>query len=67
MLKDLPGVDRLLGHLTAARLVEQYGRPLTVEALRTALQNARENILAGGEHVPSSAVLIGEAQEILAG
>src|SRR5690606_36753627 len=62
---NLPSVDRLLGHLSAARLIETYGRPLTVEALRTVLDAARRRILDGDGHAPSSAELIGEAQELL--
>lgn len=64
-LRNLPSVDRLLGHLSAARLIETYGRPLTVEALRAVLDAARQRILDGAGHAPSSAVLIGEAQELL--
>jgi len=64
-LRNLPSVDRLLGHLSAARLIETYGRPLTVEALRAVLDAARRRILDGEGHAPSSAVLIGEAQELL--
>jgi L-seryl-tRNA(Ser) seleniumtransferase len=66
-LRDLPSVDRLLGHLSARRLVQQYGHDLTVEAVRAALDETRERLLAAGGHAPSDAVLIGEAAATLDG
>lgn len=64
-LRDLPSVDRLLGHLSARRLIQQYGHDLTVEAVRAALDETRARLLAAGGHAPSDAVLIGEAAKTL--
>lgn len=66
-LRDLPSVDRLLGHLAARRLVQQYGHDLTVEAVRAALDGARERLLATGGSAPSDATLLGQAAETLDG
>ncbi len=66
-LRNLPSVDRLLGHLAAARLTEQYGRSLTVEALRDALDLARERILQGAGEPPGDALLVDAARQTLEG
>ncbi len=56
-LRDLPSVDRLLGADQADELVAAYGRPLTVQALRTSLESARLAIQQGHD-VPEEADLI---------
>ncbi len=65
LYRQLPSVDRLLGHLTVAELSARYGHNLTVEALRVALDAARVRIQAGADSAPSDAVLIGQAEELL--
>lgn len=47
LLRDLPGVDRLLQLPETAVLTNLYGRTLTVEALRASLDNVRSGILQG--------------------
>jgi L-seryl-tRNA(Ser) seleniumtransferase len=66
-LRDLPSVDRLLGHLSARRLVKQYGHDLTVEAVRAVLDETRTRLLSAGGHAPSDAVLLGEVAATLDG
>ncbi|MCZ6529510.1 MAG: L-seryl-tRNA(Sec) selenium transferase [Chloroflexi bacterium] len=56
-LRDLPSVDRLLSADQADELVAAYGRPLTVQALRTSLESARLAIQQGHD-VPQEADLI---------
>ncbi len=56
-LRDLPSVDRLLGADQADELIAAYGRPLTVQALRTSLESARLAIQQGHD-VPEEADLI---------
>ncbi len=46
-LRKLPSVDRLLQEDTIQTLAEEYGHDLTVEAIRQALDIARQAILAG--------------------
>lgn len=66
-LRTLPSVDRLLQEPRTQELLAEYGRPLTVEALRTALNNAREQLLAGAlSQAPSSFDLINDVQTELA-
>jgi L-seryl-tRNA(Ser) seleniumtransferase len=64
-LRALPSVDRLLNHLSTSLLVDQYGRTLTVEALRAALDEARQQILAGKPDAPSDALLIDHARAVI--
>jgi L-seryl-tRNA(Ser) seleniumtransferase len=66
LLRQLPSVDKLLHHSRIAPLLEAYGRPLTVEALRLALGTAREAIAVGRQRANGSERLIASAHEWLA-
>jgi L-seryl-tRNA(Ser) seleniumtransferase len=46
-LRDLPSVDELLQTKTAAELIAQYGRPLTLSAIRETLDTIRTRFLSG--------------------
>ncbi|MEJ2555389.1 MAG: L-seryl-tRNA(Sec) selenium transferase [Anaerolineae bacterium] len=59
-LRKLPSVDKLLQEGAVAGMVEQYGRELTLDALRAALDDARQGIL-GGEPAPEVEPLIATA------
>jgi len=59
-LRKLPSVDKLLQVEGVASLVEQHGRELTLEALRAALDDARQAAL-DGEPAPEAETLIAEA------
>jgi L-seryl-tRNA(Ser) seleniumtransferase len=61
-LRELPSVEKLLTQ--ADDLVAAYGRPLTLEALRAALDRARAQLRAanGAPAAPSSAALLDEAR-----
>jgi L-seryl-tRNA(Ser) seleniumtransferase len=48
-LRELPSVDELLGAEALGALVERHGRPVVLQAARTALARAREEIKAGYE------------------
>ncbi len=63
-LRDLPSVDRLLSADQADELVAAYGRPLTVQALRTSLESARLAIQQGHD-VPGEADLISRTRATL--
>ena len=52
-LRKLPSVDRLLREEATRALVEEHGHDLTVEAVRQALDLARQGILAGGACPPT--------------
>jgi L-seryl-tRNA(Ser) seleniumtransferase len=46
-LRELPSVERLLQTAGSAGLIASFGRPLTVQAFRSVLQDARSDILGG--------------------
>jgi hypothetical protein len=48
-LRALPSVDRLLNSDLAEGLISQYGRPLSVEAIRESLLQARAEVQSGGD------------------
>jgi L-seryl-tRNA(Ser) seleniumtransferase len=60
----LPSVDRLLAHPKAQTLVASFGHALTVDALRQALDDARQSIRAGGD-APEADALVESANEKL--
>jgi len=63
-LRFLPSVNKLLETQTAAGLSLAYGRPLTLDALRTALEQARSSFQGSGQ-VPSNEQLLGQAERLL--
>lgn len=48
-LRELPSVDQLLGDKRLSALAERHGRELALQAVRGALERAREDIQAGFE------------------
>jgi L-seryl-tRNA(Ser) seleniumtransferase len=65
-LRSLPSVDQLLQNPAVGELVLKYGRPLTLEAVRGALSEVRENY-PGLEEIPSSRQLISKVETLLSG
>ncbi len=63
-LRQLPSVDKLLAEQAAQTLLTAHGHALTTEALRAALEEARNNI-QGGAHAPGRAELLARAQAML--
>jgi hypothetical protein len=47
MLRELPSIDRLLKLPAVIEMVAEYGRSLTLEALRHTLEIVRADILNG--------------------
>lgn len=45
LLRQLPSVDQLLQHETSGRLISQYGRSLTIDAVRYVINQTRRAIL----------------------
>ncbi len=63
-LRDLPSVDQLLQR--ADSLLERFGRPLTVDALRLTLDEARTRIKTDGESaLPASDTILADAESCL--
>lgn len=63
-LRALPSVEQLLQSGQAAELAARYGRPLTVEAVRAVLQQART--ARGDAPLPDRAHLLAQASALLA-
>jgi len=63
-LKKLPGVDALLQAAIVQELIQAYGRGLTVEAVRCALADARQEIRRGAQ-CPSETALLSVLSERL--
>ncbi len=67
-LRALPSVDQLLQTQAAAELVAAYGRPLTLQAIRTTLDEIRAHLRDGGETtVPEHEVLLERVRVLLEG
>jgi L-seryl-tRNA(Ser) seleniumtransferase len=63
-LRDLPSVEQLLQ--SATQLIEMYGRPLTLDAFRSALDEARARFQAKPEAgLPSTDVILAQAKSRL--
>jgi L-seryl-tRNA(Ser) seleniumtransferase len=63
-LRSLPSVDRLLGSKQLEATLSAYGRPLTLQAARQALDQARDDIRQGAAS-PDEEQLIDNLQSIL--
>ncbi len=66
LLRELPAVDKLLRLPVTVELQAEYGRSLTLEALRTVLEATRQAILQGSRtEAPTHALLVQAAHEWL--
>ncbi len=63
-LRNLPAVNELLQTTEADKLIDSFGRPLTLTAMRTALENARQQY-ATDHAIPSSDELLQDAGHLL--
>jgi L-seryl-tRNA(Ser) seleniumtransferase len=63
-LRSLPAVDQLLNEQQAGELVEAYGRPLTVQAVRGCLDEIRKSH-RDGDPLPGREALLGRVAESL--
>ncbi len=63
-LRGLPSVDKLLRSRRAVAWLDDFGRPLVVQALRDALADARQNARQGNS-VPDEGALLEAAQHKL--
>ncbi len=66
LLRGLPSVDRLMQLAEVEGMMAGYGRSLTLEALRFALDDTRQAILAGNGRLPTEQEIAQTAQEWLA-
>jgi L-seryl-tRNA(Ser) seleniumtransferase len=65
-LRDLPSVDRLIGHDSAQALIGEFGRPLLLQALRAQLEREREAIRTGGS-TPAAEQILERAHRLASG
>ncbi len=63
-LRSLPSVDRLLQSESVSDLISTFGRPLTLEAIRSILEATRKSIQQGGS-LPSDESLVAGVREKL--
>ncbi|MBN2147877.1 MAG: L-seryl-tRNA(Sec) selenium transferase [Anaerolineales bacterium] len=59
-LRDLPSTDQLLQSSAASDLIDSYGRPLAVDALRQVLEEARQQFPLSGT-LPTAETLLAKA------
>ncbi|HEY5269869.1 MAG TPA: L-seryl-tRNA(Sec) selenium transferase, partial [Anaerolineales bacterium] len=65
-LRGLPSVEQLLQTQLAAELIASYGRTLTLQAIRTALDEVRRRISKSGEAtLPDREILLTQAASLL--
>jgi len=65
-LRDLPSVEQTLQTETAAQLIAQYGRPLTLNAIRFVLDDIRIRFKSGEIiDLPSNDLILAQAESIL--
>ena len=65
-LRGLPSIEQLLQTHLAAELIASYGRPLTLQAIRTALDELRRRISKSGEAtLPDWEILLTQAADLL--
>jgi L-seryl-tRNA(Ser) seleniumtransferase len=66
-LRELPSVDELLQTTTAAELIAQYGRSLTLNAIRETLDKIRARFLSGAiTSLPLRDLILAQADSLLA-
>jgi len=65
-LRDLPSIEQLLHAARADQLINQYGRPLTLDALRSTLDETRARFKSDPQSdLPSKDVILAEAESHL--
>jgi L-seryl-tRNA(Ser) seleniumtransferase len=63
-LRELPSVESLLQEETALSLIDQFGRPLAIQAVRATLEEARTRIRRG-DKTPTPDQLLSEVEQVL--
>lgn len=63
-LRNLPSVDQLLQSASALDMTASYGRPLTLDAIRAALDRVRKRVRQG-EVLPSQGSILAQARALL--
>ena len=67
-LRDLPSIEQLLHAARAGHLIHEYGRPLTLDALRSTLDETRARFKSDSHSdLPSTDVILAQAESHLVG
>ncbi|MDD2923079.1 MAG: hypothetical protein PHQ36_12410, partial [Anaerolineales bacterium] len=65
-LRELPSIEQLLQTQAAAELIAHYGRPLTLSAIRAALDSIRARFISGQTtDLPSRDLILVQADSLL--
>jgi L-seryl-tRNA(Ser) seleniumtransferase len=64
-LSQLPSIDHLLNHPDLKETLETYGRPFTLEAIRSVLADIRVDAVVGDQSVPSPESIIESTRYLL--
>jgi len=65
-LRSLPAVDQLLRTHVAAEIVAEYGRPITLEAIRVVLDDIRKHVSAG-DTIPQRSTILQQVRDQVKG
>ncbi|MFO7682591.1 MAG: L-seryl-tRNA(Sec) selenium transferase [Chloroflexota bacterium] len=65
LLRQIPSLDKLLRLPVTVELMADYGRSLTIEALRTILDEQRTAVRRGAAYIPMNALLVQAARDWL--
>lgn len=62
LLRQIPSIDKLLNLPVTVDVMAEYGRSLTIETLRTILEEQRTAVRQGAASIPTSDILVQQAQ-----
>lgn len=57
-LSQLPSIDRLLNHPAMQDVIGDFGRPLSLEGMRSVLEDIRQEVLQKGSPIPGETEII---------
>ena len=57
-LSQLPSIDRLLNHPAMQDVIGDFGRPLSLEGIRSVLEDIRQEVLQKGSPIPGETEII---------
>jgi L-seryl-tRNA(Ser) seleniumtransferase len=61
-LSQLPSIDRLLNHPAMQDVIEEFGRPLSLEAMRGILDDIRQKVQHDGSPIPDETTIIAQVK-----
>jgi len=64
-LSNLPSIDRLLQTIDANDLIDRFGRPLTVEAIRAVIDQVRQSAITRQSLIPEEKEILQKVRQVL--